>query len=151
MNMKEVEELAEYVNRQPAEIGRQAPAKELRLWLDGYVDGQNSVLDILIEQARAAQAKEKQQAAVENPHLDDLWTDEEMEGKEDKANICSRLMIVLAHTRAGEKIARIEYRHDSPTADEYAVIYWQHGERQYVNITADSGIAIIKDVCMAIS
>jgi len=76
---------------------------------------------------------------------------EEPSTLEDKEIICQKVAEMLRFTRAGEKIKTIEYRVDPFMETEYAVIIWGHGEKQTVNITADSGVAIIKDICKAIS
>ncbi len=62
-----------------------------------------------------------------------------MENKED---IVKRLKLLLMSTRAGSNIEDLVL---SENQDEVTIIFKQGGKK-YINIAADSGIAIIKDV-----
>lgn len=66
---------------------------------------------------------------------------------ENKEEIVMRLKLLLAATRAGEDIDKMELTEDQ----NFVVIQWKNGCTQRVNITADSGVAIISDVIKAIS
>lgn len=66
---------------------------------------------------------------------------------ENKKDIVTRLKILLNATRAGEDIKKMELTED----EDLIVIQWKNGSTQKVNITADSGVAIISDVLKAIS
>lgn len=67
-----------------------------------------------------------------------------MENKED---IVMRLKILLNATRAGRDIKKMELTEDG----DFVMIEWESGGTQKVNIAADSGVAIIRDVLQAIS
>lgn len=67
-------------------------------------------------------------------------------GWEDKAEIVARLEKLLEATRAGSGIDGLELSEDRSTV----VIRYTNGTWQRVNIVADSGYAIIKDVLYAI-
>lgn len=67
-----------------------------------------------------------------------------MENKED---IVMRLKILLNATRAGQDIEKMELTEDG----DFVMIEWESGCIQKVNIAADSGVAIIRDVLKAIS
>lgn len=153
--------------------------KEIRKWIDGFSacadmvyqwyeertrkeepDDRNinGKYDDIINSVDAGRKKQKEESEVkptlefvhlEEPAEEDVWTDEEMKGAEDKENICRLLGQLLAHTRAGENITSIEYRTNS-FGDEIAKISWIDGRQKLVNITADSGLGIIKDVAKAI-
>lgn len=62
---------------------------------------------------------------------------------EDKAQICKLLLPVLQATRAGEDITGIEY-----TEQEYreTVSIYRSWGSQDINVTCDSGIAMIRDI-----
>lgn len=66
---------------------------------------------------------------------------------ENKEEIVVRLKLLLAATRAGEDIDKMELTEDQ----NFVVIQWKNGCTQRVNIAADSGVAIISDVVKAIS
>lgn len=66
---------------------------------------------------------------------------------ENKEEIVMRLKMLLTATRAGEDIEKMELAEDQ----HFVVIHWKNGCSLRVNIEADSGVAIIKDVLMAIS
>lgn len=66
---------------------------------------------------------------------------------ENKEEIVVRLKLLLAATRAGEDIDKMELTEDQ----NFVVIQWEDGCTQRVNIAADSGVAIISDVIKAIS
>lgn len=67
-----------------------------------------------------------------------------MENKED---IVMRLKILLNATRAGEDIKKMDLTEDG----DFVMLQWENGCTQKINIAADSGVAIIRDVLKAIS
>lgn len=67
-----------------------------------------------------------------------------MENKED---IVMRLKILLNATRAGRDIEKMELTEDG----DFVMIEWESGGTQKVNIAADSGVAIIRDVLKVIN
>ena len=68
---------------------------------------------------------------------------------ENKEHILKLLLICLQETRAGEDITGIEIRRDN-YSNEFARITYQNGFHQDVNITADSGLAMIHSVVEAL-
>lgn len=65
---------------------------------------------------------------------------------ENKLKICRMLAAVLKETRAGAEMENIDYWIDTDFNREYAVIIFRDGNIKTVDITADSGIAVIKDI-----
>lgn len=86
-----------------------------------------------------------------DPHMKEEKEQEPVSVGEDRDFICRQLAKLLQHTRAGSGIRSITRSQETPHADEFATIKFSNGYTQFVNITADSGIAIIKDICKAIS
>lgn len=67
---------------------------------------------------------------------------------ENKKRICVRLLGTLNLTRAGTGIVGLEYEdHDG---DESVVIRYVGGKSRRIDVTADSGTALIKDIIRAI-
>lgn len=64
---------------------------------------------------------------------------------ENKQQVCEKLLELLNMTRAGEDIIALTYTKDEHN-EEYVTIQWGNGYRQPVCVTADSGIALIRDV-----
>lgn len=67
---------------------------------------------------------------------------------EDKRKILQRLFHLLRATSAGSDIVALELEQNGH--DEYCVIVFESREREKVDITADSGLTIIKDVLKAL-
>lgn len=67
---------------------------------------------------------------------------------EDKREILVRLLHVLQATRAGRDIVALEL--EQKKGDEYCVIVFDSGNRERVDITADSGLTILADVIDAL-
>ena len=65
---------------------------------------------------------------------------------EDKRKICSLLLPVIQATRAGEGIVNLEYFINESTAMEFVKITYDYGYAQCVNVTLDSGAAMVLDV-----
>lgn len=68
---------------------------------------------------------------------------------ENKERITHQLMLCLLATRAGEDISDMSYFKGS--GDEWVNITFMDGSWLPVNVTADSGIALIKDVIKALT
>ena len=64
---------------------------------------------------------------------------------EDKNYIIQMLLQALRFTIAGQGIAEIEYKMIS-NGDEFATIIYDNGCRKPINITADSGVALMRDI-----
>ena len=63
---------------------------------------------------------------------------------ENKQHILKLLLICLQETRAGEDITGL-YLQDARDA-EYVRITYQNGFHKFVNVTADSDIAMLRDI-----
>lgn len=70
----------------------------------------------------------------------------EMKSKEDKAKICAQLLKLLRMTHDQEALVGLEYHKDEQTYDETVVAKYKSGREQKINVTTDSGIALIRDV-----
>lgn len=68
---------------------------------------------------------------------------------EDKATICDLLSVTLQATRNQQDLRSIQYV-KKPNGDELAVLTWDGGGQRQVNVTADSGTAMIRDIMKAI-
>ena len=66
--------------------------------------------------------------------------------KEDKELILHYLFQAVKRTRAGEDVVDMKFHSGS----EDVVVIWKNGFRRLVNVEADSGIAMIRDVLGAI-
>lgn len=67
---------------------------------------------------------------------------------EDKTTICDLLCITLQATRNHEDLKSIQYVKEA-NGDETAVLTWEGGS-QRVNVSMDSGTAMIRDILRAI-
>ena len=65
--------------------------------------------------------------------------------REDKMSIACYIETLLKHTRFGQDLHRIEY-FKNDLGYETLRITWNTGYKEYINVTADSGIAMIIDV-----
>lgn len=63
---------------------------------------------------------------------------------ENKQHILKLLFICLQETRAGEDITALYLQEDHDS--EYVRITYQNGFHKFVNVTADSGIAMLRDI-----
>lgn len=68
---------------------------------------------------------------------------------EKKQEICRKLTAILNMTRGGEDVIALIYTKDEYN-EEYVTIHWSNGYKQKVRVTADSGVAMIRDVMAAI-
>ena len=66
--------------------------------------------------------------------------------KENTFILCQRLLKLVQATRAGTDVVDIEYFCNDHTDDAHVDITWASGHTKRVDVTADSGIAMIKDV-----
>lgn len=69
---------------------------------------------------------------------------------ENKQLIATRLCDCLALTKQCEGIERIEICRDLGSGDELANIQFKNGNSYFVDVTADSGYALIKDILYAV-
>ena len=67
---------------------------------------------------------------------------------EDKELILTWLLQTLRNTVAGINLVNIAYK-QLDDGDEQAILVYENGYRKTVNITADSGIAMIADIVKA--
>lgn len=70
--------------------------------------------------------------------------------KENTFIICQRLLKLIQATRAGTNVIDIEYFSNDFTDDAHVDITWANGSVKRVDVTCDSGIAMIKDVLRCI-
>ena len=68
---------------------------------------------------------------------------------EDKSYICQVILGALKATVAGLDIADIKYE-QLTNGDELAVIIYDNGYRKPVNVSCDSGIAMMRDILRVI-
>lgn len=71
------------------------------------------------------------------------------EAKEDKQLICDLLCLALRATRNQADMESLTYHRNGPD-DEMVTIAWENGGTS-VNVSMDSGIAMIRDILKAIS
>lgn len=168
MNKDELEDLLRFLNEERLDRSPSGSAKNIRKWLDGYSAACDMVWRWAKDRKADQERKEKFEKILESVDEgkkkeegkllfeeipEDIWTDEEMEWKEDKALITRRLGEVLVHTRAGFGIFKMEYKKIPERGEEHVIITWadeKNVRTQTVDVTADSGIALIKDVVEAI-
>lgn len=67
---------------------------------------------------------------------------------EDKELILTWLLQTLRNTVAGINLVNIAYK-QLDDGDEHAILVYENGYRKTVNITADSGVAMISDIIKA--
>lgn len=65
--------------------------------------------------------------------------------KEDKRAICEALLPVLQMTRQLNDLTGLEYSSASPEGVEYVTALFREG-RKVINVSGDSGIAMISDI-----
>ena len=70
--------------------------------------------------------------------------------KENTFILCQRLLKLVQATRAGADVVDIEYFGNDHTDDAHVDITWANGSVKRVDVTCDSGIAMIKDVLRCI-
>lgn len=116
--------------------------QEVKAFVKGFEECQQRVMDWL--------RLEKELQSETDPHMKEEKEQEPVSAGEDRDFICRQLAKLLQHTRAGSGIRDITRSQETPHADEFATIKYSNGYNQFVNITADSGIGIIKDICKAI-
>lgn len=67
---------------------------------------------------------------------------------EDKQEICNLLAQTLRATRNHHDLVELKYEYRGPD-NELVTIIWEHGKQQ-VNVSMDSGTAMIRDIMRAI-
>ena len=65
---------------------------------------------------------------------------------EDKQNICDLLCATLKATRQHEDIQSITITYSGTRKIEVATVKWETGGTKTINISGDSGIAMIEDI-----
>ena len=65
---------------------------------------------------------------------------------EDKQNICDLLCATLKATRNHEDIESITYSRDDSRETETATVKWENGGHIDINVSLDSGEAMIRDI-----
>ena len=66
--------------------------------------------------------------------------------REDKREVCEKLLQTLQVTRHLDDLVDLEYSGILTSGDEYVTAFFQNGSRKTINVTHDSGWALIKDV-----
>ncbi len=66
--------------------------------------------------------------------------------KENTFILCQRLLKLVQATRAGADVIDIEYFSNVHTDDAHVDITWASGSTKRVDVTGDSGIAMIRDI-----
>lgn len=69
---------------------------------------------------------------------------------ENKEHILKLLLICLQETRAGEDIIGLQFRSVPKYEEEFVDICYSNGFSEQVNVTADSGLAMIHSVVEAL-
>lgn len=65
---------------------------------------------------------------------------------ENKKDICEKLMKTLQATRYFKDLTGLEYSGVLPDGEEYVNALFRDGGRKTINVTCDSGYALIEDV-----
>ena len=66
--------------------------------------------------------------------------------EEDKRAICQALLVTLWNTRQGRDLPDLEYYDNEFTDDAHVDATFADGRRIRIDVTGDSGIAVIKDI-----
>lgn len=66
--------------------------------------------------------------------------------EENKQKICDLLSKALIETRGGSNISGIRYINDTEKNMEFAVVMFMGGGSRHINVTCDSGVAMIRDI-----
>lgn len=66
--------------------------------------------------------------------------------REDKREICEKLLQVLQTTRHLDDLVDLEYSGILTCGDEYVTALFRNGSRKTINVTYDSGYALIENV-----
>lgn len=66
--------------------------------------------------------------------------------REDKREICEKLLQALQATRYMDDLMDLEYSGTLTCGEEYVTALFRNGSRKTINITYDSGYALIQDV-----
>lgn len=70
---------------------------------------------------------------------------------EDKLEICNALLQTLRLTRDGRDISYIVYENSPMRREEIVTLEFNDGNIRKINVTADSGTALIRDVLKALA
>lgn len=66
--------------------------------------------------------------------------------REDKRDVCEKLLQVLQATRHMDDLMDLEYSGTLTCGEEYVTALFRNGSRKTINVTYDSGYELIKDV-----
>lgn len=66
--------------------------------------------------------------------------------EENKRAICADLLSLLQKTRAGRDIVDLEYHDNEFTDNAHVTIIWADRSTKIIDVTCDSGIAMIRDI-----
>ena len=66
--------------------------------------------------------------------------------KENKSVIAKHIEELLKCTRFGQDLVSVEYDNNHSCTNEYLIITWENGHIEMINVTADSGLAMIIDL-----
>ena len=66
--------------------------------------------------------------------------------REDKREICEKLLQALQATRHMDELVDLEYSGMLTCGEEYVTALFRNGSRKTINVTCDSGYALIQDV-----
>lgn len=64
---------------------------------------------------------------------------------ENKQEICNLLCVALRATRDQHDLTDIVYRQMSED-NEIVTLFYENGRKQFVNVSMDSGVAMIRDI-----
>jgi hypothetical protein len=68
---------------------------------------------------------------------------------EDKKTICELLCLTLQATRNQDDLVSLDYIHED-NGDEIVQVKWKSGSGKRINVTMDSGTAMIRDIMHSI-
>lgn len=70
---------------------------------------------------------------------------------EDKQMICDRLLMALRATREHSDLIGLDYETDEKHQMQFVTAEWLNGNSKKINVTLDSGVAMIRDIMEALS
>ena len=78
------------------------------------------------------------------------YEEEENDMKEDKQKICDELCRTLQLTRKQSDLISLTYSRDKQRDMEFVTVLWITGLSRRINVSLDSGTAMIRDIMRAI-
>ena len=70
---------------------------------------------------------------------------------ENKQEICNLLLKALQATRGGEDITALDYVNDKEVGVETVTMHYKNGYAKTMDVSCDSGTALIKDIMKGVS